>query len=170
MLAIQPAKAHKGVCTPNVLPCRINHNGPVNASERYWQPKTDDDGKATAYFRGRKLRGRAVKIPEGYRGVVLNTTDKLLPQTHTPHEPSPGALEEDDDDEDAEQPTEIKVAEEVASFDAVVVWGHDTLPEATDDPYAKGVEEWIAFAEVMHSWQGSESTGAEKVEAKTASS
>lgn len=42
MLAIQPAKDHSGARTPNVLPCRINHNGPVNASERYWQPQTSD--------------------------------------------------------------------------------------------------------------------------------
>jgi len=23
---------------PNILPCRISHNGPVIASERYWEP------------------------------------------------------------------------------------------------------------------------------------
>lgn len=48
MLALQSAKGHKGACTPNVLPCRIDHNGPVDASERYWQPKTDDGSFAVA--------------------------------------------------------------------------------------------------------------------------
>ncbi|EON60841.1 hypothetical protein W97_00051 [Coniosporium apollinis CBS 100218] len=168
MLAPQSAKGHKGVCTPNVLPCRINHNGPVDASERYWQPKTDDDGKTTAYFRGRKLRGRAVKIPDGYRGTVLNTTDKLLPQAQIPREPSSSAPEEDEEDD--EQPAEVKVAEEVASFDEIVVWGHDVLPDGTDDPYTRGVAEWIAFAETLHSWQGGDNTEVAKAEPNLASS
>lgn len=29
-----------------------------------------------------------------------------------------------------------------------MVWGHDALP-AGDDPFVKGVEEWIAFAEMV---------------------
>lgn len=40
MLAIEKSKSHKGKCTPNILPCRINHNGPVHASKRYWNPIT----------------------------------------------------------------------------------------------------------------------------------
>ena len=27
-------------CTPNILPCRIHRDGPVNASPRYWAPET----------------------------------------------------------------------------------------------------------------------------------
>jgi len=38
MLTIERSKKHRGKCTPNVLPCRINHNGPVDASKRYWNP------------------------------------------------------------------------------------------------------------------------------------
>jgi len=44
MLAIEKSKSHKGNCTPNVLPCRINHNGAVDASRRYWNP-TKTPGK-----------------------------------------------------------------------------------------------------------------------------
>jgi len=44
MLAIEKSKSHKGKCTPNVLPCRINHNGAVDASRRYWNP-TKTPGK-----------------------------------------------------------------------------------------------------------------------------
>jgi ribonuclease H2 subunit C len=29
-----------------------------------------------------------------------------------------------------------------------VVWAHETIP-AADDPYVKGVEEWIKFAEAV---------------------
>lgn len=42
MHAIQPKQSHDAdKCTPNILPCRINHNGPVNASKRYWAPEVD---------------------------------------------------------------------------------------------------------------------------------
>jgi hypothetical protein len=41
MHSVQRAKHPDGGCTLNVLPCRINHNGPVNASERYWNPVVD---------------------------------------------------------------------------------------------------------------------------------
>jgi len=54
--------------TPNILPCKISFNGPVNASERYWAIKNDESGQKTTYFRGRKLVGRDVSLPEGYSG------------------------------------------------------------------------------------------------------
>ena len=44
MLSIEKSKRYHGKCTPNVLPCRINHNGPVDASKRYWNP-TKTPGK-----------------------------------------------------------------------------------------------------------------------------
>lgn len=85
MLAIRKSRAENQNCTPNLLPCKINHDGPVNASERYWKPEAGEgttgspisssttsliiaDGSQTAYFRGRKLEGKAIKVPEGYRG------------------------------------------------------------------------------------------------------
>lgn len=46
MLAIQKSKTEVQQCTPNLLPCKINHDGPVNASERYWKPETAE-GKQT---------------------------------------------------------------------------------------------------------------------------
>lgn len=43
----------------------------------------------------------------------------------------------------------MKVLDELSTFDEVVVWGHDQLPDQ-DDPFVRGVEEWIAFAEALH--------------------
>jgi ribonuclease H2 subunit C len=40
MYAIQKSKDKNAKCRPNILPCRINHNGAVNASRRYWSPGT----------------------------------------------------------------------------------------------------------------------------------
>ena len=38
--------------------------------------------------------------------------------------------------------------EEVASFDDVVIWGHEDLPEP-GDMVMRGVSEWITFAETV---------------------
>lgn len=52
MLAIEKkTKGHEGKCTPNVLPCRINHNGAVDASKRYWNP-TQTSGKTCILNKG----------------------------------------------------------------------------------------------------------------------
>ena len=56
-------------------------------------------------------------------------------------------LDEDSEDEEVEP---IKVLDEVASFDEMVVWGHEIIP-GKDDTFVKGVEEWIGFAEAIHS-------------------
>jgi ribonuclease H2 subunit C len=39
MLAIRSAKSKSEPCVPNVLPCRVNHNGPMKVTKRYWQPE-----------------------------------------------------------------------------------------------------------------------------------
>ncbi|KAL4980843.1 ribonuclease H2 non-catalytic subunit-domain-containing protein [Aspergillus desertorum] len=153
MFAIQPQKKvpeSKGTgssdnCTPNILPCRIHHDGPVQSVNRYWTPTTDakDEDLQTAYFRGRRLRGRRVQIPKGYEGVVVAHTDRELP-TAKDHET---VGEEDENDEP------IKVLEKQATFRDYMVWGHEVIP-AADDPFIKGVEEWVKFAEVMHTNNG----------------
>jgi ribonuclease H2 subunit C len=157
MLAIQKSQDHHGQCMPNILPCRINHDGPVNASKRYWAPIQSkgrlqiingrmfltiiQDGKTTAYFRGRKLHGKNVKVPEGYRGVVASSTEEKLPRAFQQGE------EEAEQDEDGEVILEVGIIEEKAEFGEVMIWGHEVLPDAVADPYVKGMEEWVAFAE-----------------------
>lgn len=156
MLAIEKkTKGYEGKWTPNVLPCRINHNGTVDASKRYWNPTqtpgkqtnsiqltfTDlslADGKISAYFRGRKLYGKKVNVPEGYKGVVLSSTDRILPKS---------APEPTEDEDDVEEEPEVKVMEEQSDFDHIMVWGHESVPEDAADPYVKGMDEWIAFSE-----------------------
>ena len=97
MLSIESKTHRSRTCAPNVLPCRVHHNGPVNATERYWSPRTDagksnpggqaedasmlieylPDGKTMAYFRGRELHGKKAKIPDGYRGRSSKVTRDL---------------------------------------------------------------------------------------------
>jgi hypothetical protein len=72
MLAIKKSENNTPSCAVNVLPCRIQHNGPVNATTRHWTPQASSDGKSnTAYFRGRKLNGTVVDLPDGYTGMLI---------------------------------------------------------------------------------------------------
>lgn len=93
------------------------------------------DGKNTAYFRGRKLQGREVKLPKGYTGVVL-----------APKATSNDRKMYDGDEEDMIEET---ISEEVVTFDGVMVWDHGAMPDESSDPYLRGVEEWISFAETV---------------------
>ena len=61
--------------------------------------------------------------------------------------------DEEDDEEEVVEPT--KVVEEVGTFDEMSVWGHEQVSE-DDDAFVRGVEEWIGFAEAMHSFDDEE--------------
>ena len=106
----------------------------------------------TAFFRGRKLRGKLIKVRGGYRGVVMSSTDRQLVQ-HGKSGPSDNFISvgggnfDVEGEEDEEMTEETKVLEEHAPFDEIVVWDHETLSDASDDAYLKGMDEWIAFAE-----------------------
>ncbi|BCS30249.1 ribonuclease H2 subunit C [Aspergillus puulaauensis] len=134
-----------GNCTPNILPCRIHHDGPAKSLNRYWMPIADEKDKdlQTAYFRGRRLRGRQVQIPEGYEGVVATHTDREMPKV----------TDSESTNEEGEQDEPVKVLQKQATFGEYMVWGHETIP-AADDTFVKGVEEWVKFAEAMHTESG----------------
>ncbi|KAF4555461.1 Ribonuclease H2 non-catalytic subunit-like protein [Elsinoe fawcettii] len=130
---------------PNLLPCKISFNGPVNASSRYWVPQDGEStGLKTAYFRGRKLQGKDVALPEGYTGAVLQKTDRTIVE-------APPQQDHDDDvSDDEEPPKQLKVIEQVGTFDSITVWEHEAVPESGRDPYLKGVEEWIKLSQAIH--------------------
>lgn len=120
-----------------------HHKSQVCACGLLWQRLFADhviDGKRVAYFRGRKLHGKALKVPEGYRGVVIEKTDPPKPQAPRPDEPEVVDL-------DAEEEMPLGALEAKAEFDEVVIWGHESVADASSDPYARGFEEWIAVAE-----------------------
>lgn len=80
-----------------------------------------------------------MKITKGYKGVILSSTDEKLPK-----DPQSSVEEELGENEQIQH---IGILEEQAEFDEILVWGHEALPDETSDPYVRGVEEWIAFAE-----------------------
>lgn len=138
MLAISK-KASADHCIINILPCRLHHDGPTKVTKRHWTPHAKADNTRVVHFRGRLLKGRSIKIPKEYQGLVLKGTQKTIV------EPAPMV----EDDEEPELPEPIKIVEGVSSFDEMIVWGHDRDLTSEDD-FVKGVEEWISFAAAIH--------------------
>lgn len=145
MLAIipkRPQDASKPSMTPNILPCKINHNGPIPITTRHWNPQPSPSSSEThvAHFRGRKLLGQKLSLPQGYTGKVLLKTETLLPRTS-----SAAYQVEEEEEEEEDVPLEVKQVEELANFDTVVVWGHEVLP-GSENVYVQGLGEWVEFA------------------------
>ena len=44
---------------------------------------------------------------------------------------------------------EFTMLQELGTFHSLLIWGHDELPQPTEDPYIKGVEEWMSFAQAV---------------------
>lgn len=68
-------------------------------------------------------------------------TDRVMPAQKDAY----GSVTEDMDNEPKEP---VKVLEEQSTFDEFMVWDHEAVP-AADDPFVKGVEEWLKLAEAV---------------------
>lgn len=83
-----------------------------------------------------------MKLPDGYYGSIVEKS-----------EPKKAEKLEEDMTEDVElqeesgdQP-EIGAIQGKATFDELIIWGHESLVSSSEDPYLRGVDEWISFAE-----------------------
>jgi len=103
------------------------------------------DGKPEAYFRGRKLKGKEIKVPDGYQGVIVKDAGKQKNAANSMGDRARAIYE---DNEDEEKEDDIDVLEEVSSFSGIMIWGHETIAE-NDDAFVKGMGEWISFAEAV---------------------
>lgn len=56
--------------------------------------------------------------------------------------------EDEESEGDGEDWTSFTILDKQGSFSAFMVWDHEKLP-AADDPFVKGVSEWIRFAEAV---------------------
>ncbi|KAI1158374.1 ribonuclease H2, subunit C [Nemania serpens] len=147
LFTVESAASGEVKTTVNLLPCRIHHDGDVNPSDTFWNPTKTQDSAHTAYLRGRKLHGKAVKLPEGYHGLVVEKTD-VKPDTSTKGE----SVDEDVEIiESPEDQLEVGAMQGKAAFDELMIWGHESTSDSSVDPYVRGMEEWIAFAEEIHS-------------------
>ncbi|KAK3156099.1 hypothetical protein QOZ80_2AG0102810 [Eleusine coracana subsp. coracana] len=114
------------------LPCGIRQNGAAPVSD-YFKPRStgvEVDGVKVeeAFFRGRKLQGATLSLPDGYRGYVL--------------EKKSGG--KDKQDSDAEVGNFVSRAE----FQNITYWNHDTTPSA-EDPLPRCFH-WLTVANAMH--------------------
>ncbi|KAK9793623.1 putative Ribonuclease H2 subunit C [Seiridium cardinale] len=146
MLNMSLAGQEQGEVQLNLLPCRVHHDGDIDAIEPYWNPTKSTDGPKTAYFRGRKLHGKTVKLPAGYRGSVAEKGETKRETTQT--EP----LETDADLEELPEAIEVAALTGQAKFDELVIWGHESTADSGTDPYIRSIEEWVSFTEQLHSY------------------
>jgi hypothetical protein len=80
-----------------------------------------------------------VKIPEQCRGVIVERAPDKDPKSA--HEE---VVEDLDADQEPEQIGNMKIT---AEFDEMVVWGHETVADASADPYVRSMEEWLQMAD-----------------------
>ena len=91
------------------------------------------DGTSTSYFRGRKLQSRPLTLPATHRGVVVQREDDAPRVT--------ADIIAEVDEAPAEGTMEV-----VAEFKELMVWGHESLVDAGEDVYVRGLEEWVGLA------------------------
>ena len=105
-----------------------------------------------AFFRGRKLHGRVIKLPHSHGGSIVRVTDaptKADEKRTAQRRDLLMDFEEDEEMDDEDQCLEETVAEELATFDEITVWDHDRTPVAAEDTYVMAVEEWIGLAQAV---------------------
>ena len=116
------------------------------------------DARHIAHFRGRRLFAHPLPLPGTHRGVVAMSTDEVLPRAPTEAASAISTMAQGtsdemgdmyEEDQAQDQEVEIKIMKEVASFDQMLIWGHENAPGgpgAEEDAYWKGVNEWIGWA------------------------
>ncbi|RFU73986.1 ribonuclease h2 subunit c [Trichoderma arundinaceum] len=141
MLEIRKDEATASEGVVNLLPCRVHHTGPIEPASAYWNPTAGEEETRTAYLRGRKLQGKTALLPTNYRGVVLQRKDD---EQSTVEQPDVIVIGEDGEEGSAPP---LGTMHTVTEFDKMVVWSHDTVADASSDPYLRGVEEWLQVAD-----------------------
>ncbi|KAM3541422.1 hypothetical protein ARSEF1564_005649 [Beauveria bassiana] len=145
MLSIENGSKPKKV-TANLLPCRIHHDGSIDPVGAYWRPTDNKDNSKEAYFRGRRLKGKTLPLPQGYCGLVLERkTDELQKEAH--HQPCDGERADDDDNDDVVAMETVGKMQATGEFDEMVIWSHESMASAAADPHVRSIEEWLQMSE-----------------------
>lgn len=167
-----------GNCTPNVLPCRIHYDGPIDASKRHWDAVKDEKGTIHHFlgllysnadgvmqkrnkpltFAVANCRAESSSFQRVIRvGILFLYNSEYSILTFACFDVGVVALPTDrlvpganrNGNIEEELPEEpVKVLESQATFEKFVVWGHE-IPPAADDTFVKGVDEWIKLAEAV---------------------
>lgn len=105
-----------------LLPCRIQHDGPAPVAA-FLRARPGPGGELWASFRGRRLGGRELPLPPGYRGLLLRGGE-------------PG------------EPPEAGWVTLTGSFGAITDWGADTAP-LPGRGLARALQ-WGPLAQALH--------------------
>ncbi|MCL7043699.1 hypothetical protein MKW94_003628 [Papaver nudicaule] len=101
------------------LPCCIKHDGPSSVSQ-YFKPNKSgivmENGISVeeTQFRGRKLQGANIPLPQGYSGYVLGKKKKPIKRK----------TYEEEEDRDC--------WDTCARFKSITYWNHDNVPSQDD--------------------------------------
>ncbi|XP_063175251.1 ribonuclease H2 subunit C [Chroicocephalus ridibundus] len=90
-----------------LLPCRVERDGPAPVAA-FLRVQPGPGGELWASFRGRRMGGRELPLPDGYQGLLLREEEQ----------PPPG-------DEGDPQDRWVTVT---GTFDAITDWGADAVP------------------------------------------
>lgn len=122
----------------HILPCKLTYKGTA-LTAKYFEPTMLDSAgngrpEKEAYFRGHKLLGKTVLVPERFKGILVESADSF----------------DDGYDGEIEGEDLSDRFRTVGDFSKVHVWG-DALRPKNDNPVIKGIEEWIAVTNAIHS-------------------
>ncbi|KAH0985142.1 hypothetical protein GBA52_012319 [Prunus armeniaca] len=117
----------------HLLPCSIKYSGPSSVSHYFKTKPTgiESEGLKTqeANFRGRKLQGASIPIPNGYSGFVLGKKSLGKRKANTSEGNS-------------------NCWEMNAKYKSITYWNHDSLP-SQDDAFLRCFH-WLSVAKSMH--------------------
>lgn len=82
-----------------------------------------------------------MKVPPGYRGVVVEKKGLDDKQHSNSHPDEPEIIDLDKDDE----PQTGTIAEK-AEFDELIIWRQEGAADDSGDHYVRGMEEWLTLA------------------------
>ena len=152
----------KGASVPSLMPCRIQHDGPIDQAATYWTPCTTK-GRITrrdtsryeqqlvltsrhpgpakeSYFRGKKLKGMKFSLPEEYQGLVLQPT----PEDQTMSKGINSAVPPKN--KEAEESTKSCSLQILSRFQGIIVWRQDHSGSDSPDLYTRSLDEWLKTA------------------------
>ncbi|XP_015880372.2 uncharacterized protein C12B10.15c [Ziziphus jujuba] len=131
----------------HLLPCAVKYDGPSSVSD-YFKPKStrlEVEGLSVkeAHFRGRKLQGATISIPDGYSGFVVGKKN----------------LGKQKDANSSEE--NLNCWEMNAKFKNITYWNHDNLP-SQDDAFLCSFH-WLSVAKSLHKPVAAEDLGSASI-------
>lgn len=117
----------------HLLPCKIHYDGHARVSEYFIPQQVKEDDENSTYeasFRGRRLAGKKMKLPENVTGIILRQQSGSGANLGFQQA----------------QSNNFAVTDEV--FDHFFYWNHDIEP--TDTDHIPKAFQWFDIAKALH--------------------